>query len=474
MLLICLAKFLTFASSKDVQRTAAVVAADEVHQRVTELRRVNLLLMVNQAHKGAGGRFAHHKVENRLAHGVVHHAVERVACAVAARFAVSNLVARVLPHFAQDNGFRVGGLCGGAQLAQEVHRQFVRHIQPPAAAARLNPTRHNTLVRLEHELLVFRIVLAQLRQGENAPPCLVVFRIVVEGVPVVVGGGLPLIGAERRIMPEVVEVHAVFARVGKHAVEHHADADFLRRFAQFGELRVRAAQRVNLRVVARVVAVIRPCAENRVQVDDVDTHVLQVGQLLLNAGQRAPVEIQFLILAAAQVAHAQQLFVPVFVDIAVFAVINGFCWRMAETVGENLVDIRPVESIRRLVSRVVERNLEGFRLAVVIRDTDAAKFVRLVAIADGAAVLAVNQEVIPEKPRRGRQGNGNFPDMLSGRQHGVAKFFRHPSAQDDARRFVAVQANQNIAASRSRAGRCAIKFVVGIVQQHDIHPSNHQ
>ena len=275
-------------------------------------------------------------------------------------------------------------------------------------------------------------------------------------------------------MPEVVEVHAVFARVGKYAVEHHADADFLRRFAQFGELRVRAAQRVNLRVVARVVAVIRPCAENRVQVDNVDAHVLQVGQLLLNAGQRAAVEIQFLILAAAQVAHAQQLFIPILVDIAVFAVINGFCWRMAETVGENLVDIRPVEGFRRLVSRVVERNLEGFWLAVVIRDTDAAKFVRLVAIADGAAVLAVNQEVIPEKPRRGRQGNGNFPDMLSGRQHGVAKFFRHPSAQDDARRFVAVQANQNIAASRSRAGRRAIKFVVGIVQQHDIHPSNHQ
>lgn len=215
---------------------------------------------------------------------------------------------------------------------------------------------------------------------------------------------------------------------------------------------------------------IRPCAENRVQVDNVDAHVLQVGQLLLNAGQRAAVEVQFLILAAAQVAHAQQLFIPILVDIAVFAVINGFCWRMAETVGENLVDIRPVEGFRRLVSRVVERNLEGFRLAVVIRDTDAAKFVRLVAIADGAAVLAVNQEVIPEKPRRGRQGNGNFPDMLSGRQHGVAKFFRHPSAQDDARRFVAVQANQNIAASRSRAGRRAIKFVVGIVQQHDIHP----
>lgn len=32
MLLICLAKFLTFASSKDVQRTAAVVAADGAYE----------------------------------------------------------------------------------------------------------------------------------------------------------------------------------------------------------------------------------------------------------------------------------------------------------------------------------------------------------------------------------------------------------------------------------------------------------
>ena len=125
---------------------------------------------------------------------------------------------------------------------------------------------HHALLGLEHELLIVRVIFAHLGQRGNIPPALVLVREVLEGVPVIPRGFLGLIRAHGVIGAEMVEVAAVLAGVGEHAVQHDADAAFLGLFAQSLELLLRAHQRINLHIIAGIIAVIAPGSEDGVQV----------------------------------------------------------------------------------------------------------------------------------------------------------------------------------------------------------------
>ena len=465
-LLLVLGQVDAAAVDQHVQRAGTVVAADEVHQRIAERRRVHLRLMLHQAHEGVGVDPAGGEVDQRGAQGIVHDGVEGVAGAVAAHLAVGHLVGGVLPDLAQDDGFRVGLAGGAAELAQEVHGQLVRHVQTPAARALADPPGHDAFLVVEHKLLVRRVVLAQLRQAHDAPPGAVVIRVVLEGEPVEIGAGGTLVRAQGGVVAEVVEVDAVLAGVGEDAVQQHAHAEEFCLLAQDGELLLRAAQRVDFAVIARVVAVVGAGAEDRVEVDDVHAEGAQIGELLADAAQVAAEEVQLLVPSAAHVAHGDHLLVPGLVDVAVLAVILGRRLAAGETVGENLIDVRAVEVGGGVVIRVEDGDLEGFRLAALPDHALAAQLVRRVAVDGGMAVGAVDDEAVPVQPGLVREGDGGLPDVAFGAAHGVAQLLVLPGAQDDGGGLVAPEADGDRAAGGRGALGLAEEGLVGVVEHH--------
>ena len=92
-------------------------------------------------------------------------------------------------------------------------------------------------------------------------------------------------------MPEAVEVAAVCARVGKHAVKHDADAARSGGSTQLLEVRVRAEDRVDLPVISGIVAVVGGALEDGVEIQYRHAELLQIGQPVCNAAQRAAVEV---------------------------------------------------------------------------------------------------------------------------------------------------------------------------------------
>ncbi|MNS97004.1 hypothetical protein D3C72_1313260 [compost metagenome] len=188
----------------------------------------------------------------------------------------------VLPDLAHDVGLgvdRADLLAPGAP--EVVGSDLVGHIEAPAVDALLGPV----LGDLEQVLLDFLVLGGlELGQGAEAPPGVVVglgvvhHRVVPDGVVVPVLGGLA-------VLLGVLEPDVVVAGVVEHAVDDHLDAVLVKLADQALELGVGAEARIDLHVVGRVVLVVRAGLEERVEVDRVDAHRLQVGDLLAHAGE---------------------------------------------------------------------------------------------------------------------------------------------------------------------------------------------
>ena len=124
----------------------------------------------------------------------------------------------------------------------------------------------------------------------DAPPGLVIVGITVEAIPAAVrriGVGHCTV-AEHMLR---VKVDAVAARVGEHPVENDAYAARVSLVAQGAEVLLRAEHGVRAAIVGRVIAVVRPRHENRVQVENADAQLLQIRQLFADARKISAEEI---------------------------------------------------------------------------------------------------------------------------------------------------------------------------------------
>ena len=209
------------------------MTAHQVHQRVEEGQGIVFPQAFSPAAEGIGVQRAGDKADGGFAQGIIHHAVQRIAQAVAALRAVGYLVACVLPYLAQQRRLRILRADGGAQIAQEAHGQLVRHIQPPAGCARAHPAARHAVLRQDEPAVVL-VVLVDLGQGIHAPPALVFIRKTLKGEPPGIGGIGALIRAHAVVAAVAVKIQAVVARVVEHAVQQHAHAALGGLLAQAG------------------------------------------------------------------------------------------------------------------------------------------------------------------------------------------------------------------------------------------------
>ena len=293
-------ELLAAAAAQDVDDAGAVVAAQQIHERVKE----RLGVVFKQAGKLAvyvhGAFLAQQKVDQRVAQGIIHHRIERIAEHVGTHFAVGNLVGRVLPHFAQHGCLRIDGFDLAAQRTQKRHRQLVRHVQPPAARALAEIMLDDRILAGENEGGIIRVILPDVGQRIKAPPAVIGGGILLEGEPAVIGRILRLARAYDGVMAVTVEVNAVIAHVGEHAVKHDADAHCARGGAQVLKIRLRAEHRIDHAVIAGVVFVIGGRAEDGVEVNRRHAQILEIGELLFHTLEIAAEKIARVVIAVAR------------------------------------------------------------------------------------------------------------------------------------------------------------------------------
>ena len=126
------------------------------------------------------------------------------------------------------------------------------------------------------------VQLLDARERADAPPGLVIVGIMVEAIPAAVRR----IGVGRRAVAKHmlrVKIDAVAARVGEHAVENDAHAARVSSVTQGAEVLLRAEHGIRAAIIRRIIAVVRPRHENRVQVENADAQLLQIRQLFADA-----------------------------------------------------------------------------------------------------------------------------------------------------------------------------------------------
>ena len=176
----------------------------------------------HSARKILRSSLAGEEVQQCVAQRIIHRTVQRMPQRIGAELPIGHFVAHVLPDLAQHGGVRVFRLDALAQGDDEIVRQFVRHVQSPAGGAAADPLRDHAVLVLNDEITVGGTVFLDLRQGLDAPPAIIFLREVLKAIPRSVGRILGLIRTYGIIQPIAVEIDAVVARMGEHAVQHHA------------------------------------------------------------------------------------------------------------------------------------------------------------------------------------------------------------------------------------------------------------
>ena len=233
-----------------------VVGGEQVHQAVIHGFGVVALLGAEEVPQFQRGGLFQQVVDDRPPEGVVHHAVEPPAQGVLALVAVALLDGGVLPDLAQQQVVLAAGLDLFAHQGDDLVGQLVCHIQPEAGGPQPQPAVKDAALAGDHVLLPAGFALVDLGQGVKPPPAAVVFPVAEEVEPPVVGGLLPLVGAQVVVVLQFVEVDAVAAGVGEHPVTEDADAALLGLEAEAGKGGVAPQQGVHLLVVAGVVAMV--------------------------------------------------------------------------------------------------------------------------------------------------------------------------------------------------------------------------
>ena len=397
---------------EDRQDAFDIVAADEVEHGIEIFRRV-IFDEPRQFGIHAPRIFgAGHEVDHQGALGVVHGAVDIVAAEVFPLFAVADLVRRIFPDFADEDGIGLFLFQGMVELAQEGYGQLVDDVQSPAADAFVQPVFEDAVFAVDDEIHVRRRRFFYVRQVRYAPPRFIVVGIMLEAVPFIVRRLLRLVGADAGIVAEAVEVDAVGTGMAEDAVEDDMDAFFPGSLTEFGELFIRPQHGVDAEVIGRAVTVIAGTFKNRVEVNGRNAQFLEIGQFFPDAGDVAAEKVVIddvaLAFALAVIGHI----VPVAVDDGALLAVEAArrMGTVAEAVREDLVDDGVLEPVRRMGVLIVDRDLIG-RRHVGIFGPFAAEAVVVVAIVEGPMAI-VDDEIIPEQTALGRNGDDAREDAV--------------------------------------------------------------
>ena len=179
--------------------------------------------------------------------------------------------------------------------------------------------------------------------------------------------------------------------MAEHAVQHDADAVLLGGGAQCLKILVGAQQGVHIQVVGGVVAVVGVGLKDGVEVDEIHPHLVQVGELLLDALEVAA-EIILIQVAAHLVGLPEGLCVLVGLIDAVGKGHGLVLHPFAEAVREDLIEHFALDAFRGLKVLLIDRDLPTF--AILPADHAA-----VVGAAHDAAEVGVEVEVIEVEAR---------------------------------------------------------------------------
>lgn len=273
---------------QDREQADPVVAPQQVEGAVGRVVWVVLVERLQGIRQLAGAHMVGEVALERMAQGVVHGAVELAPLKVVAQATIGDLVGRVLPHLADEQGIRLLGQGRRLDVGYELVGQLVGDVQAPAAGTQAQPLAHDAVTPAD-ELAELGAVLVHVGQVVDAPPALIA-AIVVEGEPVPVARVLAHEGAVG-VVSVLVEVEGVCPHMVEDPVEDDGYATGAGLRAEAREGLLVAQHGIDPQVVGRVVAMAGGCLEDGVKVDDRDAHGLEVGQLLAYAIQGSPVEV---------------------------------------------------------------------------------------------------------------------------------------------------------------------------------------
>ena len=413
------------------------MGAQKVQGRIERIMRIVLIELLEACCRLVGIDLVQEEVEHGSPEGIVHRRVELAAQKVVPRLAVGNLVRGIFPDLADDSGIGTLCACSRGDVADEVFGELICHIEPPATGTKAQPMADDAVLAAD-ELVVARVLFADVRQVAYAPPGGILARVVYL-VPGAVRRVLALEGANLGIVVVLVEVARIAARMVEDAVEHYCHAMRLRSAAELLEgLRV-AEHRVDLHVVGRVIAVVRGSLEDRVQIEHCDAQRLEIVELLCDAGKRAAVEVPghdiargILLVAGLGVPvldKAASRAIPLDREcrIDTLAPVGAAC----EAVREDLVDDAFRVPQRKRLPREVDRDLPARRL-IPHKLAFARRGAVLRAIPADGAIGAIDLEVVPEDLRiRHLEGAGEVQVvscLLAVHVIDVLAFAIHPGA----------------------------------------------
>ena len=316
----------------------------------------------------------------------------------------------------------------------------------------------------DDELLVGGILLVDVGQGVEAPPGLVVVRPVVEVVPAAVGALGVAVRALAAVVAVAVEVHAVRAGVGEHAVQDDADALLLRRGAELLEVLLRAEGGVDLHVVAGVVLVVAVGLKDGVEVQHRHAHAADVVQLLLDALQVAAEEVVGGVAAALVVDDQRRVVVPVGVVVgAPGQILHVGAAGVIEAVHHDLHHQAVAHPLGGAVGGVVHRDLEGRGLGAG-HDALSAQAIVGVAQIPAAAFLILGDKVVPEQAGLLRDGHFVFIESALHPAHEPAVLrVVPPDAQRDGIHLIGAHPKPHLACAGCGSHGAAVLFGSGIV-----------
>ena len=249
---------------------------------------------------------------------------------------------------------------------------------------------------------------------------------------------LALPRAHAGVVAVAVEIDRVIARVVEDAVQNDGDAQLLGRLAQLGKVLLGAQDRVDLGVVGRVVAVIARGFKDGVEVDGRKAQLRDAGQVILDTLERAAVEVPGLdgaVLGALVYGrlvpvldHAALDSVARFFDLGQRALAPVFVAGIA--VGEDLVHHAALVPGGAVLAVLIDGNLEGRHLGVVVGYALAAGAALRRAQANLGLALDIADKAVPDKTGLGAlKLYGKYAVALV--RHGIQRLtdFIYPGAQ---------------------------------------------
>ena len=345
---------------------------------------------------------AHQAADDHVAEGVVHSRIELGALQVAAQMTVADLVGGVFPNFAEQQCVRLFGKYCLLDLGQEVVRKLVGHIQTPAVSTGAQPLADDAVLAqnpVAHQLGV----LVDGGHIAHAPPA-VVRAVLVEGKRIAPRRILTLPCTYAGVVAIAIEIDGVVARVVEDTVQNDGNAQLLGRLAQLGKVLLGAQNRIDLGVIGGVVAVVARRLKDGVEVDGRKAQLGNAGQVFLNTLERSAVEVPGLDGAVlGTLVHGR--LVPVLDHAALNALTRFFDLGQRAlapvlvagvAIGEDLIDHAALVPGGTVLAVLVDGNLEGRNLGVVVGYALAAGATLRCAQADLGLALDIAYKAVPD------------------------------------------------------------------------------